>query len=103
MAEVCSYAKRCLRLPVNLVRCIFFWREPQLLHHICQAKYEHDNNIESDMVFICRVCIGGKYNLDIDLITFTIDDTTDNADEDDQESGSGCELRTINEADQVDK
>ena len=64
MAEVCSYGNHCLKFPVSLVTCVKCLLEPRLIHHMCQAQYVCEFNVEDEMVFICRVCINEKYNLD---------------------------------------
>jgi len=64
MAEVCSYGNHCLRLPVSLVKCVKCPREPRFFHHMRQAQYEHDFNVEGEMVFIFCVCIDEKCNFD---------------------------------------
>ena len=54
----CCYGDACERLPVALVKCKHCDAD---LHHLCQTKYEFTYGLDSDMVYICRVCIDKKY------------------------------------------
>ena len=55
----CSYGDACEHLPVALVPCKNCNRE---LHHIYQAKFEHNYGIVSNMVYTCRPCIDKRYH-----------------------------------------
>ena len=50
----CNYGEACERLPVALVKCKYC---DARLHHLCQTKYESTYGLDSDMVYICRVCM----------------------------------------------
>ena len=58
MAPSCSYGVKCLKMPVQLKECKAKPGCTNLLHHICQTTYEHNNRLENcEMKMICYDCI----------------------------------------------